>query len=276
MKAAEARQYSAQVLDAFRVGQSAKAISRQFKMHERHVAMILQEAGINPKAEYEKRLTDGTYKQALTHHYEHGDSWYLARYGKPKGYFDRQRDAKQKEREQHERDAALRKLTRLFDKFARQRKRDEQRAERERKDAETYAPKVVKCKHCGKEFVFYPSRERYGRKVPPIYCSHKCMIAHNRTGKTARERLIRYGRGDEHRDIIHLHDLVNRDCGICHICGEHIDWNDYKTDEHGNFICGAHYPTIDHVIPLIHGGTHTWDNVSLAHHLCNAVKGTNM
>lgn len=32
------------------------------------------------------------------------------------------------------------------------------------------------------------------------------------------------------------------------------------------------YPSIDHIIPVSHGGTHTWDNVELAHRYCNGVK----
>jgi 5-methylcytosine-specific restriction endonuclease McrA len=32
-------------------------------------------------------------------------------------------------------------------------------------------------------------------------------------------------------------------------------------------------PTVDHIIPLARGGSHTWDNVQLAHHLCNSLKG---
>ena len=32
------------------------------------------------------------------------------------------------------------------------------------------------------------------------------------------------------------------------------------------------YPTIDHIIPLSKGGTHTWNNVQLAHMCCNAGK----
>ena len=35
---------------------------------------------------------------------------------------------------------------------------------------------------------------------------------------------------------------------------------------------GRHYPTLDHIIPLSKGGSHTWDNVQLAHMGCNAGK----
>ena len=36
------------------------------------------------------------------------------------------------------------------------------------------------------------------------------------------------------------------------------------------------YPSIDHTVPVSKGGTHTWDNVQLAHFYCNRVKGNNI
>lgn len=49
------------------------------------------------------------------------------------------------------------------------------------------------------------------------------------------------------------------------------DSEDYTVD--GDvFIAGNWYPSIDHVIPISKGGRHSWDNVKLAHRLCNSVK----
>ena len=42
------------------------------------------------------------------------------------------------------------------------------------------------------------------------------------------------------------------------------------------FIVGKKYPSIDHVIPLSKGGTHSWDNVKLAHFSCNSAKGASL
>lgn len=273
MKAEKARAIADKVVLDFKTGMSAKAISKKYKMHERHVAMLLCESGINPKEEYKKRLSDGTYKEAFSHHYEHGDSWYIARYGKPKEYYENQREIKQQEREIKERKKRIKKLICLISKHAAQRAKEEQRQEREMAEAEQYVPMTTICKHCNKEFVFYPSRERYGRRKPPLYCSKRCKNARNRKGRNAIQRLKAYGREDEYRDTIHLKDLVIRDQGKCYICSKEIDWNDYRVDQEGNFISGANYPTIEHVKPLVKGGTHTWENVKLAHHLCNAKKG---
>ena len=70
---------------------------------------------------------------------------------------------------------------------------------------------------------------------------------------------------------ITLESLFKRDKGICHICGRPCDYEDYTVD--GDvFIAGNWYPSIDHVIPVSKGGRHSWDNVKLAHRLCNSVK----
>lgn len=34
----------------------------------------------------------------------------------------------------------------------------------------------------------------------------------------------------------------------------------------------CHCATIDHIIPLSKGGTHTYNNVQLAHYICNSKK----
>lgn len=54
----------------------------------------------------------------------------------------------------------------------------------------------------------------------------------------------------------------------CIICEENIDK-------------GLEYPhkmsaTLEHIVPLSLGGTHTWDNVAPAHLLCNQKKGNAM
>lgn len=51
---------------------------------------------------------------------------------------------------------------------------------------------------------------------------------------------------------------------ICNICHNRID----KNLRMPNMMAA----TIDHVIPLSVGGTHTWDNVAPAHAFCNFSK----
>lgn len=78
--------------------------------------------------------------------------------------------------------------------------------------------------------------------------------------------------GEIDKDIT-LEKLFERENGQCHICGLLCNYNDYKISEEGHFIVGRFYPSIDHVIPLSKGGTHTWDNIKLAHLSCNSWKG---
>lgn len=52
----------------------------------------------------------------------------------------------------------------------------------------------------------------------------------------------------------------------CHLCGEEVP-----------YLAGtAHEPkgaTVDHIIPIACGGSHTWANVALAHRTCNISRG---
>jgi 5-methylcytosine-specific restriction endonuclease McrA len=51
--------------------------------------------------------------------------------------------------------------------------------------------------------------------------------------------------------------LYERDNGICGICNEPVDKNDFQ---------------IDHVIPLCQGGEHSYANTQVAHAICNVRK----
>lgn len=51
---------------------------------------------------------------------------------------------------------------------------------------------------------------------------------------------------------------------VCHLCSEIIERHRRCPDKWAG--------TIDHVIPLSRGGTHTWDNVKPAHAICNFSK----
>lgn len=57
-----------------------------------------------------------------------------------------------------------------------------------------------------------------------------------------------------------------RDGGICHLCRKKVKYIP------GNAV-NAMGGTVDHLIPLTPDGTHTWDNVALAHRLCNISRG---
>ena len=64
---------------------------------------------------------------------------------------------------------------------------------------------------------------------------------------------------------ISVQTLYERDGGVCWICGKLCDMT---ADYNDNM-----YPSIDHVLPISKGGKDSWDNVRLAHRLCNSVRG---
>lgn len=70
---------------------------------------------------------------------------------------------------------------------------------------------------------------------------------------------------------IQLDKLYERDGGVCQICGEACDWDDYIVTSKA-FVAGNRYPSIDHIISLAKGGKHIWSNVQLAHRICNSLK----
>lgn len=115
------------------------------------------------------------------------------------------------------------------------------------------------CSRCGGIYIAKKNKK---------YCSKAC------------EKAIQYSRAKDkrlakiknvHKDNIDLKRLYVRDGGVCWLCKTACDWNDYRRTETA-FIAGENYPSIDHVIPLAKGGSHSWDNVRLAHRGCNTKK----
>lgn len=97
-------------------------------------------------------------------------------------------------------------------------------------------------------------------------CSDECATQYTtRTDTTRSDRRRARLRKVRHETIVRK-TVYERDRWICGICGEAINPH-------------AKYPdrmsaSLDHVIPIIKGGTHTMDNVQAAHWICNVHKGT--
>ena len=116
------------------------------------------------------------------------------------------------------------------------------------------------CEQCGNMFL--------GNKK---YCCLKCERKANnkRNELKKRKRINENGNADY---TISLEKLIKRDNNICYLCGKECNLEDY-TYQNNYFIAGNYYPSIEHVVPISKGGTHTWDNVRLAHRICNTLKG---
>lgn len=64
---------------------------------------------------------------------------------------------------------------------------------------------------------------------------------------------------------ISIRKLIERDGNKCYLCNNETTFEVNHTHNK--------YPTIEHVIPIAKGGTHSWDNVKVACRECNINKG---
>ena len=74
-----------------------------------------------------------------------------------------------------------------------------------------------------------------------------------------RRAIMAKGEQINHTEVFDAHGWV------CHLCGGEI--SRFATSDDWMRV------TLDHIIPLSRGGTHTWDNVKPAHWRCNMSKG---
>ena len=111
------------------------------------------------------------------------------------------------------------------------------------------------CQQCGEEFYTHIPKQKYCS----IECQKRAYSKVHEIMRRTRKRLNGKAEGD-----ISLAKLYKRDHGICAICGKPVNMSlDTNDNEYGS---------IDHIVPLAKGGTHTWDNVQLAHRICNSLK----
>lgn len=128
-----------------------------------------------------------------------------------------------------------------------------------KKDYERY------CLNCGNYFETTAKDK--------VYCSEQCRErARSRRKDTKRDKRISSRVRDNN---ITLDGLYKRDNGVCYLCGGLCDREDYKKID-GTIITGNTYPSIEHLLPISKGGTDTWDNVRLAHRICNSKKGNSL
>jgi hypothetical protein len=72
--------------------------------------------------------------------------------------------------------------------------------------------------------------------------------------------------------------ILDRDRGLCQICGRSVDPTDLtpRVGINGRtvMVAGPLYPSIDHIVPVSLGGTSEFDNLRLAHLICNTRRGS--
>lgn len=121
------------------------------------------------------------------------------------------------------------------------------------------------CEECGSSFTMKGSKRK-------SYCSEQCC----KRNQNRRKELKNKFKNAKIDYSISLEKLYERDNGVCYICGEMCDWEDYGVRDCGTIICGDRYPSIEHIVPASRGGSHTWDNVALAHRRCNTMKSNHL
>jgi hypothetical protein len=101
------------------------------------------------------------------------------------------------------------------------------------------------------------------------WCSHECLRRHNAGGDRDAQRLRRKGRLDAGPVTrINRVAVYERDEWRCQLCGGEVPRTAQFPDDWS--------ASLDHVVPITAGGTHTWDNVQLAHLGCNRDKGVDV
>ena len=111
-----------------------------------------------------------------------------------------------------------------------------------------------KCVVCGKEF----KSIRDDAKT----CSDECRNQLDRISRNRRyKKLKEKGSFDESVVLI---NVFNKFSGKCQCCNKELNFKGSHLEDD--------YPSIDHIIPLSKGGTHTWDNVQLLCRRCNYMK----
>jgi 5-methylcytosine-specific restriction endonuclease McrA len=120
------------------------------------------------------------------------------------------------------------------------------------------------CRGCNEVFAPVPGDARR------IYCSTSCGYRHNRreaqkknpSHQTFRRRARRFG--VDYQSGISWRKVMDRHGDQCALCGFAVPA--IRSQKH------PLSPTIDHIVPMSKGGGHVWDNVQLAHRICNSYK----
>jgi 5-methylcytosine-specific restriction endonuclease McrA len=109
-----------------------------------------------------------------------------------------------------------------------------------------YPPAILACRECGGTFEAIKHRDR-------IYCSKDCTDrAHERT------RRHRIRAGSRQGENFTLFEIAERDGWCCHLCQRTVTRGEWS---------------MDHLVPVSKGGSHSRENVALAHKSCNSLRG---
>lgn len=114
------------------------------------------------------------------------------------------------------------------------------------------------CEACG-----VASIKGMGRGNTRRFCE-TCAAARERKYHNVKKERRRLSAMTAESGNITARALYERDGGVCWLCGGmcNIDADTNDND----------YPSVDHIKPISLGGKDSWDNVRLAHRLCNSLR----
>lgn len=106
-----------------------------------------------------------------------------------------------------------------------------------------------------------------------VVCSPRCAKARSRRAQRQRHGRIDIARKRARHfgvkyEPISRHRVFERDAYRCGLCGGQTDPT--------HRVPHSSAPTLDHVVPMSRGGSHTYDNVQCAHFECNWQKGADV
>lgn len=116
------------------------------------------------------------------------------------------------------------------------------------------------CGVCGTAFL-----KQYGQGALRAFCSDACAGEARRRWKRAEKSKRRAQMRGLPAQAIDPIAVFERDRWRCHLCARSV-----RRAFRGSTDDLA--PELDHVVPLAQGGRHVWDNVALAHRICNQRK----
>lgn len=143
-----------------------------------------------------------------------------------------------------------------------------QAARKTEKHRATYVPRLTAkvCVHCGESFA--------AKKSHTLYCSPQCRNrSYHEAAQLRPERALQRKANKDLRRAMKLTDdaeqferseVYERDGWICQLCMLPVDPACAYPDHYS--------PSLDHVVPLAKGGSHTRANAQLAHWICNTSK----
>jgi endogenous inhibitor of DNA gyrase (YacG/DUF329 family) len=116
---------------------------------------------------------------------------------------------------------------------------------------------------CGlSESVYFRPCPECGNLVASrVSTGHKLCLPCRKIRNRAANAIKNHRRRTRGRNAISVDQLAQRDGSRCNLCGRKIDMNLSGRAKWG--------PTIDHLVPVIDGGTNDPSNLALAHRFCN-------